>query len=356
MAAPGGGHGVGPKSLADIVAGGHLPRRGVRIMVGTVGATGLRRPEGAPPMQIYLPIAEVSVNLLLILGMGGLVGVLSGLFGVGGGFLMTPLLMFIGIPPAVAVGTQANQLVAASVSGVLAHWRKKTVDFKMGAIMLAGSSVGTLLGVQVFGWLQRIGQIDLIISLSYVFFLGGISLLMLQESIRSVLRRRRGGRRSKLHHHTWIHGLPMKVRFHRSRLYISAIPPIAIGFLGGILVAIMGIGGGFFMVPAMIYLLGMPSATVAGTSLFQIIFTTALATFLQAYHNQTVDAFLALMLLVGGVIGAQFGTRASGLLRPDLARLILALLVMAVGIKMGIDLFTTPDDLYSIEPLQRRVS
>ena len=301
-------------------------------------------------MQIYLPIAELSVNAILILGMGATVGFLSGLFGVGGGFLMTPLLIFIGIPPAVAVGTQANQLVAASVSGVLAHWRRGHVDVKMGTVMLAGSAVGTVIGVWIFGILQRLGQIDTVISLSYVFFLGLIAVLMLAESLRSMLRRgRSGGGRGKLHKHNVLHGLPFKMRFHKSRLYISALLPLSIGLIGGLLVAIMGIGGGFVLVPAMIYILGMPASMVAGTSLFQIIFTTAIATFLQAYSNHTVDALLALLLLTGGVIGAQFGTRVAGQLKAEQARALLAMLVLIVCLKLAADLVRPPADLFTID-------
>ncbi|MFV3075080.1 sulfite exporter TauE/SafE family protein [Niveispirillum fermenti] len=299
-------------------------------------------------MQIYLPIAEISVNALLILMLGGGVGFLSGLFGVGGGFLMTPLLIFIGVPPAVAVGTQANQLVGASVSGVLAHWRRNNVDVKLGSVMLAGGTVGTGLGVWLFGLLQKLGHIDLVISLSYVLFLGTVSSLMLAESVRAMLKGRGKPVRSKLHHHTWLHGLPFKVRFPRSRLYISALLPALIGFVGGVLVAIMGIGGGFLLVPAMIYVLGMPTALVAGTSLFQIIFTTGLAAFLQAVGNQTVDIVLALLLLVGGVVGAQFGTRAGARLRGEQARALLALMVLAVAVKLAVDLIVRPEDLYSI--------
>lgn len=301
-------------------------------------------------MQIYLPIAEMSVNLFLILTMGGAVGFLSGMFGVGGGFLMTPLLIFIGVPPAVAVGTQSNQLVAASVSGVLAHWRKGNVDVKMGLVMLAGSTVGTLLGVLLFGWLQRLGQIDLVISLSYILFLGVIAILMLVESLRSMLKlRRTTGQRGKLHKHNALHGLPLKTRFPKSRLYISALLPLGVGFIGGVMVAIMGIGGGFFLVPAMIYVLGMPATLVAGTSLFQVIFSSAIAAFLQAYQNQTVDLLLALMLLAGGVIGAQFGTRAANVLRGEQARALLAALVLAVCLKLTFDLVAPPDEPFSLQ-------
>jgi len=297
----------------------------------------------------------MSVNALLILGMGAGVGFLSGMFGVGGGFLMTPLLIFIGVPPAVAVGTQANQLVAASVSGVLAHWKRRNVDVKLGNVMLVGSTLGTVVGVWLFGILQRLGQIDVVISLSYVLFLGIIGGLMFVESVRAILRRRRASTsRAKLHQHIWLHGLPLKMRFPRSRLYISAIPPFAIGLLGGLLVAIMGIGGGFFLVPAMIYLLGMPALIVAGTSLYQIIFSTAIATLLHAYQNQTVDVFLALLLLAGGVIGAQFGTRAAGALKPEQARALLATVVLAVCLKLAVDLVTEPEELYSLRILGDR--
>lgn len=300
-------------------------------------------------MQVYLPIAEISVNALLLLGLGGVVGFLSGLFGVGGGFLMTPLLIFIGVPPAVAVGTQANQLVGASVSGVLGHWRRRNVDIKLGTVMMLGGALGTALGVWVFGVLQQLGQIDLAISIMYVLFLGVISSLMLWESVRALLRGRNPAAvRSKLHHHTWLHGLPFKMRFPRSRLYISALLPAGIGFIGGMLVAIMGIGGGFLLVPAMIYLLGMPTALVAGTSLFQIIFTTGIAAFMQATFNQTVDVMLAMLLLVGGVIGAQFGSRAGTKLRGEQARALLALMVLAVAVKLLVDLVLRPEDLYSI--------
>lgn len=300
-------------------------------------------------MQVYLPIAEMSVNALLVLGMGGLVGFLSGMFGVGGGFLMTPLLIFLGVPPAVAVGTQANQLVGASVSGVLAHWRRGNVDAKLGVVMLIGGMIGSAIGVWIFAVLKRLGQIDIAITFFYVVFLGAIGGMMLVESSRAILRRRAPtARRGKLHRHIWLHGLPFKMRFQRSKLYISALLPAGIGIVGGILVAIMGIGGGFLLVPAMIYLLNMPTGLVAGTSLFQIIFTTAMATLLQAMTNQTVDVMLALLLLIGGVIGAQFGTRVGMKLRGDYARLMLATIVVAVALKLGWDLLARPDDLYTL--------
>jgi uncharacterized membrane protein YfcA len=300
-------------------------------------------------MQIYLPIAEMSLNVFLLLGMGGGVGFLSGLFGVGGGFLMTPLLIFIGVPPAVAVGTEANQIVAASVSGVLAHWRRSNVDIKMGLVLLLGGFAGSTLGVMLFSVLRGLGQIDLVISLCYVIFLGIIGGLMLYESLRAMRRRRSPhAQRVKLHQHTWVHGLPLKMRFRRSKLYISALLPFVIGFFVGVLAAIMGVGGGFIMVPAMIYVLGMPTAVVIGTSLFQIIFVTANVTFLQAYANQTVDVVLALLLLIGAVVGAQFGARAGARLRGEELRGLLALMVLAVCSKLFYDLLVTPSDLYSL--------
>ncbi|PWC41339.1 sulfite exporter TauE/SafE family protein [Azospirillum sp. TSO22-1] len=300
-------------------------------------------------MQVYLPIAEMSVDALVILLLGAVVGFLSGLFGVGGGFLMTPLLIFLGVPPAVAVGTQANQLIAASVSGVLAHWRRNNVDVKMGVVMLVGGLVGTTLGVWIFGRLQRLGQIDLTISLTYVLLLGTIGSLMLVESVRALIRRRSPQlARGKLHHHIWLHGLPLKMRFQRSKLYISALLPAGIGAVGGVLVAIMGIGGGFLLVPAMIYLLNMPVALVAGTSLFQIIFVTAVTTLLQASTNQTVDVMLAFLLLVGGVVGAQFGTRAGSKIRGEVARTLLGLIVVSVALRLAWDLVARPEDLFSV--------
>ena len=300
-------------------------------------------------MHIYLPIAEMSVNIFLILGMGGAVGFLSGLFGVGGGFLMTPLLIFIGVPPPVAVGTEANQIVASSVSGVLAHWRRANVDFKMGFVLLLGGFVGSSLGVILFKYLQNLGQLDLVIKLSYVIFLGIIGFLMLWESSRTIIRSRSAAaRRGKLHQHNWFHGLPFKMRFRKSKLYISAILPFLIGATVGVLSAIMGVGGGFIMVPAMIYLLGMPTSLAIATSLFQIIFVTANVTFLQALTVQTVDILLAVLLLTGAVIGAQFGSKYSVRMKGEQLRALLALLVLGVCVKMIFDLTVMPADLYSI--------
>jgi len=298
-------------------------------------------------MQIYLPIAEFSVNVFLILGMGAGVGFLSGLFGVGGGFLLTPLLIFIGIPPAVAVATEANQIVASSISGVLAHWKRGNVDFKMGLVLLIGGIVGSTFGVWLFKILRAMGQIDLTIQLSYVLFLSIVGGLMLVESINAIVKRKQK-KTQKLHQHYWIHGLPFKVRFRKSRLYISITLPLGIGFLVGVLAAIMGVSGGFVMVPAMIYLLGMPTAVVVGTSLFQIIFVTANVTVLQAVNTQTVDVVLAMLLLTGGVIGAQIGARFGNKLQGEHLRGLLALIVLSVCAKIGFDLISTPLDLYSI--------
>lgn len=298
-------------------------------------------------MQIYLPIAEVSVNAFLLLGLGGMVGVLSGMFGVGGGFLMTPLLFFIGIPPAVAVATEANQIVASSFSGVLAHLRRKSVDFRMGSVLLAGGLVGSALGVQIFNALKAAGQVDLLVRLSYVVFLGIIGSLMFIESWRAI-RNTRSGKTPVRKKHSWIHNLPFKMKFRTSGLYISVIPPLLVGLLVGILAAIMGVGGGFVMVPAMIYLLGMPTKVVVGTSLFQIIFVTAFTTLLHATTNYTVDMVLAVLLLVGGVIGAQVGTQLGARLRAEQLRILLAMLVLAVCGKLALDLLIMPSELYSV--------
>ena len=298
-------------------------------------------------MQIYLPIAEVSVNTALLLGIGGIVGILSGMFGVGGGFLITPLLFFVGIPPAVAVATSANQIVATSISGVLAHLRRRTVDLRMGIVLLAGGLIGSGLGVQAFSILQSLGQIDLVVRLCYVVFLGIVGALMLIESVRALTKSRRGGapRRRK---HNWVHALPFKAKFRVSGLYISVIPPLVVGAFVGLLAAIMGVGGGFIMVPAMIYLLGVPTKVVIGTSLFQIIFVTAFTTLLHAITNQTVDVMLAMLLLFGGVIGAQIGTNMGQRLAAEQLRILLAALVLIVCGKIALELVIPPAELYSV--------
>ncbi len=302
-------------------------------------------------MQIYLPIAEMTVNIFLLLGLGGAVGLLSGLFGVGGGFLMTPLLIFIGVPPAVAVGTQAAQTVASSVSGMLAHMRRGNVDMMMGAVLTGGGFAGSAFGVWLFNELKYAGHIDLTISLGYVIFLGVVGGFMMVESLPGVLKRRpvtlalaaRGPGR-----HMWMHGLPFKMRFRRSKLYVSAIVPLFIGALVGLLVAMMGVGGGFLMVPAMIYLLGMPTQVVIGTSLFQITFVTAATALLQATVNQSVDLVLALLLLVTGVIGAQIGARLSAKIKGEHLRVMLAVIVLGVAIRLALDLVIPPSEIFSL--------
>ncbi|HSF92624.1 MAG TPA: sulfite exporter TauE/SafE family protein [Paracoccaceae bacterium] len=299
-------------------------------------------------MNVYLPIAEVSVNIFLLLGLGGLVGVLSGMFGVGGGFLITPILFFIGIPPAVAVATGASQIVAASFSGVLAHFKRKTVDLKMGIVLLIGGLIGSSLGVQLFKMLKEIGQVELLVTLCYVVFLGVIGGLMFIESVRAMRRAKRTGPLKKIKRHTWVHGLPFKMRFRTSSLYISAIPPLVVGFLVGILAAVMGVGGGFIMVPAMIYIIGMPTKVVVGTSLFQIIFVTGFTTLMHATQNYTVDAMLAFLLLIGGVFGAQIGTRIGVRMKAEQLRVLLALLVLVVCGKLATDLVLEPNEIYSI--------
>lgn len=299
-------------------------------------------------MQIYLPIAELAVNIFVLLGIGGLVGVLSGMFGVGGGFLMTPLLFFIGIPPAVAVATGANQIVASSFSAVLAHFKRKAVDLRMGTVLLIGGLIGAALGVEVFNLLKEIGQVDLLVTLCYVVFLGIIGALMFVESLRALLRTKKPGARTIRKKHNWVHNLPFKMKFRTSGLYISVIPPILVGILVGVLAAVMGVGGGFIMVPAMVYLLGMPTKVVIGTSLFQIIFVTGFTTLLHATTNYTVDMALALILLIGGVVGAQIGARIGVKLNAEQLRVLLALLVILVCAKLGLELLWEPRELYSL--------
>ncbi len=300
-------------------------------------------------MYIYLPIAEQPIHSLAILGIGAFLGLIMGLVGVGGGFLLTPLMMFLGIPPPVAVASVANQLVAPSVSGVLSHWKRSNVDFKMGTVLLLGGVVGSSIGVILFNFLGKIGQLDFVIKSSYIIFLTLIGTLMFSESLRLILRSRKGKiTRGKLHQHNWLHGLPFKIRFRKSKLYISILLPILIGVIVGILAALMGIGGGFIIVPAMIYLLGMPTSLVVGTSLFQIIFVAANTTILQASQNQTVDIVLATILLLGSVIGVQLGSRFTNILRGEYLRLILSSIIILVSLKLLIDLVTVPSDLFSV--------
>ena len=292
----------------------------------------------------------MNVNILLIIFIGMLVGGLSGLFGVGGGFLMTPLLIFLGIPPAVAVGTEAPHVLASSISGAIAHWRRRNVDIKMGFILLLGGIAGSTVGVNIFKILIGFGQIDLIIQLLFIFFLGLVGFSMLFESARTTIKKYRTTStiRTKLHQHSWLHGLPFKMRFHRSKLYISTIPPLLIGFIVGILSAMMGVGGGFIMIPAMVYILGMSTNVVVGTSLFQIIFVTANSTFFQSYLNQTVDIVLAALMILGGVIGAQIGARLGTRFRAEYLRGALAFIVLMVCLKIFLDLTLTPNELFSL--------
>tara|TARA_Y100001970_G_C14236307_1_gene862021 strand:- start:1705 stop:2619 length:915 start_codon:yes stop_codon:yes gene_type:complete len=304
-------------------------------------------------VSIYLPIAEMNINILLIIFIGMVVGGLSGLFGVGGGFLMTPLLIFLGIPPAVAVGTEAPHVLASSVSGVIAHWRRKNVDFKMGLFLLLGGVAGSTIGVHLFKILRIFGQIDMVIQMLFLIFLGFIGFSMAFESAKTTISKYRttSSIRTKLHQHSWIHGLPFKMRFHRSKLYISTIPPILIGFFVGLLSAMMGVGGGFIMIPAMVYILGMSTNVVVGTSLFQIIFVTANSTFFQSYLNQTVDIVLASLMILGGVIGAQIGASLGTKLKAEYLRGILAILVLIVCAKIFTDLTLTPSNIFSLDLL-----
>ena len=299
-------------------------------------------------MSIYLPIAEISVNLYLLLLIGGGVGFLSGLFGVGGGFLMTPLLMLVGVPPAVAVATGANQVAGASFSGTLVHWRRGTVDFKMGLVLLAGGLAGSAAGVQLFAVLRRLGQVELVVSLAYVLLLGTIGALMLAEGVRALRRSRSGAPRRRGRHHSWVQGLPFRTRFRGSNLYISVIPPLVAGALVGLLSAIMGVGGGFIMLPLMIYVIGMATGVVVGTSLFQIMFLTAATTLMHAVLNHAVDAVLAVLLLVGGVVGAQIGARVGAKLRAEQLRVALALIVLAVAVQIGLGLVRAPADPFTL--------
>ena len=304
-------------------------------------------------MVIYLPIAELSVNMFIIFGMGGAVGFLSGLFGVGGGFLLTPLLIFSGIPPVVSVATVATQIAASSASAALSYWRRRMIDIKLAVVLMVAGAVGTLLGVVVFNVLRQIGQLDLIVSISYVTFLGLIGGLMLMESVRSIINARRG-RPAPLRRpgqHSWIHGLPFKMRFKRSKLYVSAIPVVVLGVAIGFLGALLGIGGGFILVPALIYLLRVPTNVVIGTSLIQIVATMSVATMLHAVSSRSVDIVLAVILMVGGVIGAQFGARVGQNIRGDHLRALLAILVLAVGARFLVGLVTPPAERYSLTVL-----
>jgi uncharacterized membrane protein YfcA len=299
---------------------------------------------------IYLPIAELSVNLFVLLAMGAAVGFLSGMFGVGGGFLITPLLIFYNIPPAIAVATGANQVVASSFSGALSHLKRGTLDFKLGTVLLAGGILGSTIGIYVFTLLRALGQLDLFISLLYVVLLGTVGGLMLVESVNAIRRSRDGAAPTlkKPGQHNWIHRLPLKMRFRASKLFVSVIPVVGLGAGIGFLSSIMGVGGGFIMVPALIYLLKVPTNVVVGTSLFQIIFVAAYTTIVHASTNYTVDIVLAFMLMVGGVAGAQYGAKAGQRLRGEQLRALLALLVLAVALRLAFDLFVRPQSIYSL--------
>ncbi|HEU4839294.1 MAG TPA: sulfite exporter TauE/SafE family protein [Micavibrio sp.] len=301
-------------------------------------------------MQIYLPIAEMSVPAESLAILGVAVGFLSGLFGVGGGFLATPFLLFMGIPPAVAVGTQANQLVATSVTGVLGHWRKGNVDFHLGGMMTVGGMGGAVIGIFIFRLLQHFGHIDVFIGISYILLLGSIGSMMLFESLQAVMNRSKVTEDVQaISQREFFRNLPYKMRFTKSRLYMSALLPIAVGFFGGVLISILGVGGGFVMVPAMIYILGMPSLLVPGTSLYQIIFISAFSCILHAVANGTVDVILALVLIAGGVVGAQVGVRLAKRIKGAPARVALALIILGVCVRMMAAMFIQPADLFSLD-------
>jgi hypothetical protein len=301
-------------------------------------------------LQIYLPIADLPVNVFLILGLGLAVGFLSGMFGIGGGFLLTPLLIFTGISPAVAVATVAPQIAASLFTGFLAHWRRGTIDFMLSGMLLIGGVLGTLLGVWLFTLLRSVDQLDLLISLSYVTLLGIVGVLMVTEGLRAINRARQGGRADlrRPGSHTWIHGLPLKMRFKRSRIYISVIPVWLIGFLIGFLGSLLGVGGSFMLVPMLIYLLRVPTMMVIGTSMVLTLVTMMSATVLHAVANHLVDAVLALVLMIGGAVGAQFGVRAGQNMRGEWLRLLLGVVVLMVGVRFAIDLVLTPADPYSV--------
>ena len=299
-------------------------------------------------MEIYLPIAGLPINFFILMCLGLVVGFLSGMFGVGGGFLMTPMLILMGIPPAVAVASEANHILAASVSGFLAHMRRANVDFLMGFVLLVGGVIGSIIGVFLLKYLLSIGQEKVFISLSYITILVFVGFWMLAESVNS-LNKQSKGTRNKLHEHIWLHGLPFKIKFRKSHLYISILPPIFIGLLVGILSSIMGVGGGFILIPAMIYILGMPTQVVIGTSLLQIVFVTTVSTIMHSYINQTVDVVLSSLLLIGAVIGAQIGTRTMVLLKGEQIRFLLAVIIIIVAIVLIGEILVTPEEAFIIE-------
>jgi uncharacterized membrane protein YfcA len=305
-------------------------------------------------VQIYLPIADLPVNIFVILAMGVAVGFISGMFGIGGGFLMTPLLIFLGVSPAVAVASVTGHIAASSCSGAISYWRRRALDLALACMLLAGGILGTAVGVWLFTTLRAIGQLDITIGLAYVLLLSAVGALMVFESVRSIIRTRQGKpvELRRPGSHAWFHGLPFKIRFKRSRIYVSAIPVCAIGFTIGFVGAVMGIGGGFLLVPMLIYFLRVPTATVIGTSMVLTLVTMASATVMHAVTNHLVDALLAVILMVGGVIGAQFGARAGAKISGERLRLGLGLLVLAVGIRFAFNLVLTPDDLYALRPLE----
>jgi uncharacterized membrane protein YfcA len=304
-------------------------------------------------MDVYLPIANLSVNGLVIVLLGAVTGVLSGLFGVGGGFLTTPLLIFYGVPPTVAAASAASQVTGASVSGVLAHGKRGGVDYRMGGVMVAGGAIGTGIGALLFRLFESIGQIDTVISILYVFLLGGVGALMARETIHAWLQKRRGivQRAARRRHHPLIASLPFRWRFYRSGLYISPLAPLLLGVLVGILTMLMGVGGGFILVPAMLYILGMSASVVVGTSLFQILFVTMVSTMMHALTTKAVDIVLAALLLLGSVSGAQFGSKFAQVAKPEYLRMALAAIVLAVALVMAFGLGVRPGEIYTIDPL-----
>ena len=304
-------------------------------------------------MDVYLPIANLSVNGLVIVGLGGLMGILSGMFGVGGGFLTTPLLIFYGIPPTVAAASAASQVTGASVSGVFAHTRRGGVDYLMGGVMVVGGVFGTLVGAVLFRLLQELGQIDTVINILYVIMLGAIGGMMGNEAVQS-LRAMRSGKRlptRKRRHHPLVANLPWRWRFYRSGLYISPLAPLLLGFATGILTMLLGVGGGFILVPAMLYILGMSASVVVGTSLFEILFVTMVATMMHSLTTKAVDIVLALLLLIGSVTGAQIGAQFAQKFRPEYLRLILAIIVILVALRLAIGLGYRPDEIFTVTPL-----
>jgi uncharacterized membrane protein YfcA len=303
-------------------------------------------------VDVYLPVAGLSVNALMVIALGGVVGLLTGMVGVGGGFLTTPILIFYGIPPSVAVASSATQITGTSVSGLLAHRRRNGVDYRMGAVIIAGGLVGTLAGGFFFRLLQQSGQIDTVIAILYVLLLGSIGLLMAKEAATALdIIKPKAGKPAARRHHPIIAMLPMRWRFYRSGLYISPLAPLLLGFAGGMLTVLLGVGGGFILVPAMIYILGMSTQVVVGTSLLQILFVTAASTMIHATTTKSVDIVLAILLLIGSVIGAQFGARLAQKLKPELLRMMLAIMILGVALRMALGLGWRPEEIYTLQSL-----